>query len=316
MAALGFLVGAHTSSGFMSKQYLAILNPAAGGGRCAQRAAPSIRQLSDGGIDLRIVETTHPGHATTLVRRAWQEGQQDFIAIGGDGTTYELLNGLFPLAAQDGPTPCIGLIPVGSGNSFVRDFSSNGLAYATEAITAGKQRRCDVLRLVHRDGELYFINLLSMGFVADVAALRNRRLDSVGEAGYIISTVVEVARLRCRRFNISVDSGSEDTQPLAFVSFNNSRFTGGKMMMAPHADPQDGKLDYVRAGQLGRLDLLLTFPRIFSGTHIEHPLISTRKVDRLDFDLDAEVDVMVDGEVLSVVPRRLDVLPGVVRIMV
>jgi diacylglycerol kinase (ATP) len=113
-----------------------------------------------------------------------------------------------------------------------------------------------------------------------------------------------------------VDGGALDDEPLAFASFNNSRFTGGKMMMAPDADTGDGLIDVIRVASLGRLDLLRTFPKIFTGEHVHNPAVTTAKVRRVDFDLDHEIDVMVDGEALRVVPKSLDVLPGALNVQV
>jgi len=81
----------------------------------------------------------------------------------------------------------LGFLPLGTGNSFLRDFSKNGLQTATEALLAGKRRRCDVLKLTHATGVIYYINLLSVGFTADVTALANRRFKRLGEAGYVLA---------------------------------------------------------------------------------------------------------------------------------
>jgi diacylglycerol kinase (ATP) len=97
-------------------------------------------------------------------------------------------------------------------------------------------------------------------------------------------------------------------EPLAFISFNNSRYTGGKMMMAPDADTADGLVDVITVGELGRLSLLRTFPKIFDGSHVRHPAVSTRRSRSIRFELDGPVDAMIDGEVISLWPERLDVL--------
>lgn len=298
------------------RRHLVIFNPTAGNGRCRKKAPAGLAHLREQGVQFDVVETQFAGHASEIARDAYAAGRRDFLAIGGDGTSYEIINGLYPLAAAGGSErPRLGFLPMGTGNSFLRDFSTGGLAYALTAITEGRTRPCDVIKLRHRDGELHYINILSMGFVADVCALRNRSLSRFGEAGYILGVFAEVARLRTSRYNMRVDDGAADDEPLAFVSFNNSRFTGGKMMMAPEADTSDGKIALVRVQRMGRAELLRTFPRIFSGTHVNHPLISQCKVDHVDFALDHPVDVMVDGEVLTVTPERLEVLPSALEVM-
>ena len=96
--------------------------------------------------------------------------------MGGDGTSYEIVNGLFP-EALEGERPTLGFLPLGTGNSFLRDFSDQGVDYAMEALLARRSRPCDVLRMTHRDGVIYYINLLSVGFAADVATVRARRFN-------------------------------------------------------------------------------------------------------------------------------------------
>jgi diacylglycerol kinase (ATP) len=295
--------------------HLAVVNPAAGGGRCGRQFSAAVDTLRAGGIEIDVVETSAAGQASEIVRSAYREGRRRFIAVGGDGTSYEVVNGLFPEAAMAQDRPSLGFLPMGTGNSFLRDFTQEGAKHSLEAIVEGRTRRCDVIRLDHADGVLHYINLLSIGFVADVNGLRARRFSRWGELGYIAAVVTEVIGLRSRAFPMSVD-GVLDAEPMVFASFNNSRFTGGKMMMAPEAEIDDGRIDLVRVAPLGRWDLLRTFPKIFKGTHVQHPAVQTSRIERVEFDLDEEIDVMVDGEALRVVPRMLTVLGGALDIQV
>jgi YegS/Rv2252/BmrU family lipid kinase len=297
-------------------RFLAIVNPAAGGGRCGKLAKAALEKLRAAGLEIDVAETSRPGEATTLAREAYARGQRNFLAVGGDGTAHEIVNGLFP-AASTGGRATLGFLPLGTGNSFLRDFSDRGADYAIEAILAQRRRACDVLRLQHASGELYFTNLLSMGFAADVAALANRRFKRLGELGYILGVLVCLARLDRRAFPLRVEDDAEfDRRRCLFLTFNNSKFTGGKMMIAPKARTDDGLIEHVRWGPIGRLGLLRNFRTLFDGTHLDHPLASRRAAARIEFKLDAPVDVMVDGEVFTLDCRRIDVLPGALDVMV
>jgi diacylglycerol kinase (ATP) len=296
--------------------YLAVINPAAGGGRCGKRCPAALERLRAAGITVDTVETSAPGQAIELVRTAWAEGRRRFIAVGGDGTGYEVVNGLFPAAAESSERPVLGFLPLGTGNSFLRDFTEAGAEHTIEALAKGERRSCDVIRLVHAEGVLYYINLLSIGFVADVNGLRARRFKRWGEFGYVLAVITAVAGLRARGYPMRVDGGELDEGAQVFASFNNSKFTGGKMMMAPHADTADGKIAVVRVGEMGRLSLLATFPKIFKGTHVEHPAVTTCQAARVELQLAEAIDVMVDGEALQVVPQVLDVLPGALEVVV
>ena len=161
----------------------------------------------------------------------------------------------------------------------------------------------------------HYINIFSIGFVADVCATRNARFPGLGEFGYTLSTVLRVATLRPYTFPMRTDGrDGEDREPLTFLSINNSRFTGGKMMMAPAASTDDGLLDIIRVGRMGRISLLQTFPKIFKGTHVHHPAVACHQAAGVDFNLDADVDVMIDGEMLKFNPTRLEVVPGAIDV--
>jgi len=274
-----------------------------------------LERLRSGGIAIEVVETQRAGDATRIAREAYGHGQRKFIAVGGDGTSYEVVNGLFPEASA-GERPTLGFLPLGTGNSFLRDFSDRGVEHAIESLIAGRSRNCDVLRLRHRGGVIHYINLLSVGFPADVATLRARRFSGHGELGYFISIFLGLARLQRRPFPVRVEEETEfDRRRCLFLTFNNSKFTGGTMMIAPKAEVNSGLIEYVRWGAIGRLGLMRNLPGLYDGTHIEHRLAERKAVKRVEFDLDAPVDVMVDGEVLTLDCKELDVLPGALSVV-
>jgi YegS/Rv2252/BmrU family lipid kinase len=296
-------------------QFLAIVNPAAGGGKSHKLLRPALDRLRTGGIDITVAETRAAADATNIARDAYRQGVRHFIAVGGDGTSYEIVNGLFPQALS-GERPTLGFLPLGTGNSFLRDFSDRGVEYAIESLLAHRSRACDVLRLRHRSGMIHYINLLSMGFSADVATLRARRFAHWGELGYITSIFLTLARFNRRSFPVrAAGDAAFDHRRCLFVTFNNSKFTGGTMMIAPQAQIDDGLIEYVRWGPIGRLGLIRNLPGLYDGTHIEHPLAERKAPHRVEFKLEGPVDVMVDGEVLTLHCEELDVLPGALNVV-
>ena len=314
----------------MNETFLAIINPAAGGGRCGERVGAALDRLRAAGIAIEIAETSAAGDATKIARDAYGRGYRKFLAVGGDGTSYEIVNGLFPdslavSASEKTPidrTPTLGFLPLGTGNSFLRDFENlasgkSGLEHALQALEAGRSQPCDVLRLTHKDGAIYYTNLLSLGFTADVAALRHRRFQGLGQFGYLLSIFLCLARLDRRPFPVRLDSQGEfDARPCLFLTFNNSKFTGGTMMIAPDAATDDGLIEYVRWGPIGRLGLIRNLATLYDGTHTRHPLAERQAVRRVEFQLDQPVDAMVDGEVLTLECRTIDVLPSALRVVV
>jgi diacylglycerol kinase (ATP) len=298
------------------ERFFAIVNPVAGGGRCGRLAPAALDRVRRVGIELDVAQTAKPGDATTFARAAYGKGHRHFLAVGGDGTAFEIVNGLFPEAQTHG-RPVLGFLPLGTGNSFLRDFTTRGVEHTIEALRAGRRRPCDVLRLRHSGEDIYFINLLSLGFAADVGELTNRRFKGLGELGYIFGVIARLAGLQPLAFPHRVDSAEDwDRRRCLFLTFSNSKFTGGKMMIAPKADPSDGRIEYVRWGPIGRLRLLWTFPRLFTGTHIDHPLASRASAERIDLDLAEPVNAMVDGEILRLKCRSIEILPAALDVVV
>lgn len=300
----------------MEQNYLAIVNPAAGGGRSRRLLDPALDRLRAGGLQVKVAVTKARGEATEIVRKSYGSGVRNFIAVGGDGTAYEIINGLYPQASS-GERPTLAFLPLGTGNSFLRDFSDRGVEHAIEALLSGRTRACDVFRLRHRTGVVHYINLLSMGFSADVATLRARRFSGWGEPGYVASIFLTLARFNRRPFPVRVEGASEfDSRRCLFLTFSNSKYTGGTMMIAPNAQIDDGLVEYVRWGPIGRLGLIRNLPTLYDGTHVQHPMAERRAVRRVEFNLEHPVDVMVDGEVLSLQCEELDVLPGALSVVV
>jgi diacylglycerol kinase (ATP) len=300
----------------VTQRFVAIVNPAAGGGKCGKLATAALDRVRQLGIELDVRETRRAGQATELARETYRAGSRNFLAVGGDGTSYEIINGLFP-EATTGDRPSLGFLPLGTGNSFLRDFTTRGVENTIEALREGRRRRCDVIRLRHSTGEIYFMNLLSLGFPADVGETANRRFKGLGELGYILAVFRHVINLDHSAFAHRLDDADEwNRSRNLFLAFSNSKFTGGKMMIAPNADPSDGLIEYVRWGPIGRAGLIWTLPRLFTGTHIKHRLAARAGVKRVDLKLDGPVNVMVDGESLRLDCKSLEILPSALDVIV
>ncbi|MGC1417067.1 MAG: diacylglycerol kinase family protein [Candidatus Acidiferrum sp.] len=300
----------------MKQHFFAIVNPAAGGGRSAKLAGPALAGLREKGLKVDVVASTGPGHAVELAREAYEQGYRRFIAVGGDGTAHEILNGVYERA--DGKERIeLGFLPLGTGNSFLRDFAKDGSEASLRALIEGRKRPVDLLRLTHTKGKIYSFNLLSLGFTADVGSLTNRYFKPFGYLGYLLGVFVRVIQLRRRAFRLRCDDDKEwnETRCL-FLSFSNSKFTGGTMLIAPQADPTDGLIEFVRWGPIGRIGLLRMLPRLYDGTHIEHPLASRRAVRHIEFGIKVPVDVLIDGEIAALECVALDVIPAAVDIYI
>src|SRR5947199_3289172 len=299
-----------------TERFFAVVNPAAGGGRSAKLAGPALARLRQNKLEVDSVASAGPGHAIELAREAYAQGYRQFLAVGGDGTAHEILNGIFA-GRKSVERVTLGFLPLGTCNSLLKDFAKNGAEASTEAILQNRKRAIDLIRLNHATGEVFSFNLLSVGFTADVAALANRAFKPFGPLGYLLGVFVRVVQLNRRSFALRCDEAPAwDERCSLFLTFNDSKYMAGAMLIAPHADPTDGLIEFVRWGPIGRLGLLRTLPRLYDGTHVNHPLASRRAVRHLEFKGIATVDVMIDGEVLTLECRALDILPAAVDICI
>ena len=297
-------------------RFFAIVNPAAGGGKSAKLAGPALARLREKGLHIDVIASTGPGHAVQLARESYAQGYRKFLAVGGDGTAHEILNGVFankPAAERIS----LGFLPLGTGNSFLRDFTDQGAEASLDALLSNRTRPVDLIRLTHASGEIYSFNILSVGFTADVGALTNRVFKPLGHLGYLFGVLVGVVQLKRRAFVLRSDDETEwDTRRSLFLTFNNSKYTGGTMLIAPDADPSDGLIEFVRWGPIGRLGLLRMLPKLYDGTHVRHPLASRKAVKHVEFKIPVPVDVLIDGEIFSLECKSLDILPSAVDVYV
>ena len=219
-------------------RFFAIVNPAAGGGRSAKLAGPALARLRKKGLRIDVIASTGTGHAVQLAREAYDQGYRRFLAVGGDGTAHEILNGIFAGRKPVGRI-ALGFLPFGTGNSFLRDFSKDGAEAAMRALLEDRKRSVDLIRLTHSGGEIYSFNLLSVGFTADVAALTNRMFKPLGHLGYLLGVFIRVVQLRRRSFALRCDEDQEwNERRSLFLTFNNSKYTGGTMLIAPRGAPR------------------------------------------------------------------------------
>ncbi|MEZ4240334.1 MAG: diacylglycerol kinase family protein [Myxococcota bacterium] len=293
----------------VSGRIVAILNPKAGGGRGCKRAEALLAELEG----VVVQRTEAPEHATALAREAARGGARIVVAAGGDGTLFEVVNGLLTAELGDA-LPRLGILAVGTGNSFVRDLHLEDPAAGIAAIRENLRRRVDAIRIEHEGGVLYAINLVSLGFSADAGDLTNRRFKRLGAVGYVAAVLVSVARLHHHAFPYLRDRDPLDGRPVTLLSVCNSQYTGGAMRMAPGADVSDGELEVVRVGEMGRRRFLQSFPKIFAGTHLELREVDIHRAKRVAFEGLPALPVMIDGEIRTLALRAVEVLPRALEV--
>ena len=295
---------------------LLIVNPASGKGRggCLFGELRPALEKRFPGLQVRISE--YAGHAVEIARDALQQGFRRLLTIGGDGTPFEVLNGAWAdLPAGDAGSAAdleIGMIPAGTGNSFIRDFAAIDPAAAVERIAAGPGERVDVVEFSYnrqgRERRQYFLNILGIGLIADILKLTNERFKRLGALGYSAAVMVRLARRMRNAITLDIDGRRETVRDSALVVCN-SKYTGGKMKIAPQAETGDGSVDLVVFNEVSRRDILAIFSRVFSGRHVDHPKVLCRRARELVIEASPPQLLMADGELLGETPARLRVWP-------
>jgi diacylglycerol kinase (ATP) len=295
-----------------------VLNPHAGKGR-GMKIFSAVRELLEAKIknmEIRVSESA--GHAFTIGHEAARNGYERILGVGGDGTPFEIVNGLYAEGRPSQPIE-LGMIPAGTGNSFLRDFSILTWRQAVDSILAGKRRRVDLVEIHYEKGgkevKQYYLNILGVGLIADILKLTNEKLKGFGSLGYSLAVMMRLVQGMHNRMQLTVDGEKIEIVDSALV-ISNSKYTGGGMKIAPMADTQDGKADLIIFNRVNRRDILDIFAHVFKGTHIGHPKVKTFRVAEITIDSAPQEMLMADGELLGMTPLRLKVLRGELAILI
>lgn len=287
-----------------------IFNPRAGHGHGAARASRAASLLEARGIRVRLAPTLGGGGAAEMAESLARDGAPRILACGGDGTISEVADGVL----RSGARPEIGFIPGGTGNSFLRMFGIERLDAAAARIADGHAREVDAARASWSGGERHFVNVLGVGFIANVAARANGPLKRLGALAYSAAVFPEVARLGAPTTRLVLD-GRAMEEPLALVAVCNTIHTGGGMRIAPHAVVDDGLLDVVALRRVGRVGLLRLFPKIFDGTHIDNALVLHERARHVRIEPAEPSVLLADGETFGETPVDVHVLPRALRLL-
>lgn len=287
-----------------------LTNPLAGRRRGKKIAEEALALFRARGVEVENRFSDHPGHLVEIARQEVHGEWDGIVALGGDGTLFEVINGMME-GDPELPLP-LGVLPAGTGNSFSRDLDIHTQADAIDKIVAGRTRPVD-LGLCHcGDRRFVFINVLGFGFVADVAQ-KAYSYRAWGALNYVIGVFIIARKLTAYRLEFEIDGQSYQRDNI-FVEISNSRKTGGDMIMAPEALIDDGLLDVILLNKLSRRRLLAALPRIFTGSHIRMPEVEHFTGRELRFTTNPPQSLTPDGEMIGSTPISISVLPGKIKV--
>ncbi|HHH11685.1 MAG TPA: diacylglycerol kinase family lipid kinase [Sorangium sp.] len=308
---------------------LVILNPHSQGGRTAALADELMSVLGGYLGPLDVTHTSAPRDAVRLAEQAARESRAVVVAVGGDGTIHEVVNGLMAARAAGIRPPKLGILGQGTGGDFRKTLRlEHRLDQYCKAIAGGKTQAVDVGALKYRtrqgdDAQAYFINILSVGMgglVDEYVANSGRKLGgTVAYLGASFRALInsEVGLLRC---TLHDDDGAREvavaTRTLAIC---NGQFFGGGMQVAPMASLHDGYFDVVSLGAASRTKFALASMKIYSGSHIGQPDVQVWRCKGIDIDIKNnhirdKFPLDVDGEPLGLLPISVEVMPAALEV--
>jgi len=280
-----------------------VVNPASGNGKSVKRWPEIAEALKAEGLSFVYKFTEKAGDATDLTRRYLQEGYELIISVGGDGTGNEVINGFFDHGKAVQKNSAVAFIPTGTGSDLVRTAGVPKInTEAVKHIIRSPVRPVDLGKVTYLDNQgaqitRYFINIAGLGLDGDTVNRVNRTSKALGGfISFLWGTVISLLFYRNQNMTITVDGELVCREPVTVVVIGNGRYFGGGMKIAPHVEMDDGLFDIVILHSLTKKDLLLNLPRVYRGTHLGHPCITSLRGRNITVSSTGNALLNLDGE--------------------
>lgn len=302
-----------------------ICNPTSGSGSGPLMLGRVRRSLEESGVPYTAEMTQGRGHATGLARAAVNAGASAVVAIGGDGTFFEVVNGLMDPNRPGVPLReevAAGLVQAGRGSDFGRSAGvPTDVDTACTRLAAGRTEQLDLGYVEYVSFGLkprarYFANAAGLGFDAEVTVRANAAPRVFGGTiPYLSSLLVTLLAYKNKKMKLATENGEWSGKAASMIVANGQYFGGG-MKIAPDARLTDGEFDIVILGDLGKVDLVRNVPRVYDGSHVTHPKVTILRGHQVEVDSPDRALLQADGEVLGQAPAKFTVFPGVLRLIV
>ncbi|HKB20310.1 MAG TPA: diacylglycerol kinase family protein [Gaiellaceae bacterium] len=307
----------HGTGSGASSTTVFLVNPASDGGKTGKRWPEIARLAADRGLTGDALLSERPEHLAELAHEAAAGGARLIVAVGGDGTVNEVVNGI---AGVDGVE--LAIVHRGTGGDFVRTFGiPHKLEEALDVARGSTTREIDLGRATYHswagpEATQWFANIASAGMSGAVAKRVNETGKALGgKTSYAWSTVAVFVRWRNVQLTVTVGE-EERSGPMYDVIVANGRYLAGGMKITPEAQPDDGLFDVLLIGDVTKRDLMLTLPKIYRGTHLPHPKAELLRGATVSINAPIPLPVELDGEQPGTTPATFEVVPRALRLRV
>ena len=296
-----------------------ICNVRAGKGHVAKHLPEVRRLLDERGLDHEVRETQGPGHATELARDALSNGFNVVVAMGGDGTVHEVVNGMLVDDKPVNPEGRLGVVSAGTGCDFIKTFGMPSTpSHAVAHLDGDESFPIDIGKITYRENGVdkvrYFANVAEVGIGAKVVDRAGRLPRWLGPTVYFFAFWMVLRTHRSADVTVDlVDRKYEGKMNNLVVA--NCQFFGGGMKIATKAAPTDGVFD-VQIEHARRREAIAIMPKVYKGEHVPHPEIFEAKRVRLSIESDEPLLIEADGEVLGTTPATFEVLKEAIHLKV
>ena len=294
------------------KNIFLIVNPKSGTKDYSHNLNIVINEFKKNKVEYTLSKTKYSGHAIDLVRSFDIVKYDSVCAIGGDGTLYEVLNGM--LTRRDNIKIPIGLLPGGTGNSFLKTVGNLDLIDSVNNILRNIPRNVDVMEVNALGKKYYSLNLVGWGMATDISVFAEK-LRFIGGQRYNIASIFEIIKNKKRIASLIVD-GEERKDDFCFIISCNTKYIGKGMKIAPKALIDDGLLDLIIVKKTTRATLLSVFPKIFNGTHIDHDACEYVHCNSFSIIPEENGQLNIDGEIIGATPVDVNILKGGINLLV
>ena len=292
-------------------KFIVIVNPFSGKKQGSEIFNKIKKKFDSKNVDLNLITTEFPGHAEKIIKDYNLENYNGILIIGGDGTFHEIVNGMFN--RKDKKKIPIGIIPGGTGNSFMLDLGITEPNVAVDKILMKKTRFIDVIKLNMGQTVKYSVNLVGWGMITDIG-FTAENLRWMGNARYTISAIIQIFFKNYRKAEFEIN-GKKSVKDFMFVVGCNSINVGKGMRMAPKAKLDDGLMDIIVVeSNISRIRLLSVLPKLFKGTHIDEPEVQYYQSNKFSLIPDNYDSLIIDGEMIGKTPILAEVIPNSIEI--